>query len=415
MKKYLVLVATMTLMFALFAAPASAATLRVSSKVTAAAPVTRVGISGTISRAARVRVVIYRGVRAVRTLSARVSNKRYSTSWNLKTAAGASAASGLYTYRVTAIATGARGAARGRIRVPVPAPAPVLTPITGASRWFGFYQKGNLETVDALNALEAQLATTSKVVNLYVADTDGFPVNRARTIADRGSIPMITLEFFSTSNGGVDIITNGSRDADIIRFADAAKAHGREIYLRPFHEMNSNWYPWAGATNGNSAAKVVAAWKHVKDIFAARGATNVKFVWCVNNESVPNTAANAISAYWPGDAYVDMLAADAYNFGTSASWSTWRSFSTAMNPCYATITGLSAKPFFLAEAGCAEQGGNKAAWITDMFNVIKTSYPRLTGICWFNVNDLSTTNTDWRVDSSAASLAAFQAGVVNGY
>jgi len=295
---------------------------------------------------------------------------------------------------------------------PVPAPAPIPAPV--ASRWFGFYTSGAPSSMDPLVTLESKIGTQTAVVNFYATDTEGFPVNRARAIADHGSIPMITLEFWSVATGGVDTITNGSKDAALIKFADAAKAHGGEIWLRPFHEMNSNWYPWAGATNGNSAAKVVAAWKHVKDLFDSRGATNVKFVWCVNNESVPNVASNAISAYWPGDAYVDQLSIDGYNFGTSASWSTWRSFSSVISDSYAKVTALSAKPLFLAETGCVEQGGNKAAWITDMFASITTKYPRITGVCWFNVNDPSI-NADWRVDSTATTLDAFKGVVARGF
>jgi beta-mannanase len=225
---------------------------------------------------------------------------------------------------------------------------------------------------------------------------------------------MVTLEFWSTQTGGVSTITNGSKDAYLNAFADAAKAYGGEVWLRPFHEMNSNWYPWAGATAGNSAPQVVAAWNHVRQIFVARGATNVKFVWNVNNESVPNTAANSIAAYWPGDANVDLLAIDGYNFGTSASWSTWRSFSSVIGSSYAAVTSLSAKPLFLAETGSVEQGGDKAAWITDMFASLATRYPRITGVCWFNVNDTAA-NTDWRIDSSPASLLAFNAAVANPY
>jgi hypothetical protein len=78
------------------------------------------------------------------------------------------------------------------------------------------------------------------------------------------------------------------------------------------------------------------------------------------------------------------------------------------------VTALSAKPLFLAEVGSVEQGGNKAAWITDMFSSLATRYPRITGVCWFNVND-TTANTDWRIDSSPASLAAFNAAVGAGY
>lgn len=287
-------------------------------------------------------------------------------------------------------------------------PASVLAP----ERWLGFYQSeaGTTFSAELLTTREALVARHPAVVNFYIADPSSFPLSRVRTIRDHGSVPMVTLEFWSTQTGGVSTVTNGSKDAYLIAFADAAKEYGGEVWLRPLHEMNSNWYPWAGATAGNSAAQVVAAWNHVRQVFASRGAGNVKFVWCVNNESVPNTAANSIQAYWPGDANVDLLAIDGYNFGTSASWSTWRTFGGVIGSSYAAVTALSAKPLFLAETGCVEQGGNKAAWITDMFASLAVRYPRIAGVCWFNVNDTSA-DTDWRIDSSPASLTAFNAAV----
>ena len=38
-------------------------------------------------------------------------------------------------------------------------------------------------------------------------------------------------------------------------------------YLRPMHEMNGNWYPWAEGVNGNVAGDYVNAWRHVRAIF----------------------------------------------------------------------------------------------------------------------------------------------------
>jgi len=192
---------------------------------------------------------------------------------------------------------------------------------------------------------------------------------------------MATLEFMNPaagsgmSGGSYKQIANGSMDAYLIKYATNAKNFGRPVWLRPFHEMNGNWYSWSGTATGNSPADFIAAWQHVHAIFKNAGATNVKFVWCPNADSVPNTTANAIPKYWPGGAYVDYIAIDGYNFGTTAS--TWRSFSSVFGAAYATVSTLNAtKPIFIAETGCGTVGGNKAAWITDMFKVIPTKFPR---------------------------------------
>jgi endoglucanase len=222
---------------------------------------------------------------------------------------------------------------------------------------------------------------------------------------------MITLEFWSIDTAGLAVINNGSKDAYLRAFADAAKASGTTIWLRPFHEMNGNWYPWCGTVGTNSPAQLVAAWKRVHDIFVARGATNVKFVWSINDNSCPNTAANLIESYYPGDAYVDYTAIDQYNSGTSQTWSHWTPFASAFADPYKRLTTLTTKPLLISEIGCAEVGGNKALWIADMFQQIRTTYTKVIGVCWFNMNK----ETDWRVDSSAASLTSFKTELAKGF
>jgi len=158
--------------------------------------------------------------------------------------------------------------------------------------------------------------------------------------------------------------------------------------------------------NGNAPADFVPAWRHMKDLFAAEGATNVKFVWSPNADSVPNTAANGIAKYWPGESYVDLIAIDGYNFGGSTS--TWRSFASVFSGAYSAVTALSAtKPVFIAETACSTVGGDKAAWIAEMYRVLPSRFPRISGVTWFN----TLKERDWRVESSAASLAAYKVGL----
>lgn len=183
----------------------------------------------------------------------------------------------------------------------------------------------------------------------------------------------MTLEFWSTQNGGLGSITNGNKDAYLRSFADAAKAYGGEVWLRPFHEMNGDWYPWSGTASGNSSAKLSAAWRHVNALFKVRGANNVKFVWCVNNDSVPNTPANQIAKYWPGDDYVDMVALDGYNWGTGYSWSSWLSFGSVFDASHKAVASLTAKPMFVAETAISEQGG-RAACITAYRSAVEAGY-----------------------------------------
>src|SRR5262249_4335593 len=78
-------------------------------------------------------------------------------------------------------------------------------------------------------------------------------------------------------------IAQGSQDGYITQFAKDAKAWGHPFFLRFDWEMNGNWFNWGvNSEQGNSAADFVAMWRHVHDVFARVGASNVTWVWCPN-------------------------------------------------------------------------------------------------------------------------------------
>jgi beta-mannanase len=231
----------------------------------------------------------------------------------------------------------------------------------------------------------------------------------------RNAIPVITWEMKNRrANISYADVLAGKWNKYIDAWAAAAKADGRPLMLRFAHEMNGNWYGWSGASNGSSSASAqqfVAMWRYVHNRFTNAGVTNITWVWCVNAESVPNASWNVPENYYPGDAYVDWTCADGYNWGTSqtvatAGWnSIWQTFDEIFSSVYQRVTTLApTKPFMIGEFASTEVGGNKAAWITDAASRINAAYPQLRGFIWFNYNK----ETDWRVESSTASLNAFK-------
>jgi beta-mannanase len=173
--------------------------------------------------------------------------------------------------------------------------------------------------------------------------------------------------------------------------------------------MNGNWFPWSEGVNGNQAGQYVASWRHVHDIFAAAGATNVTWVWCPYVD--PGGSMTSLASEYPGDAYVDWTALDGYNWGTNpASPKGWRSFDQLFSSTYEEIVGSLApsKPLMIAEVGSSEQGGSKPAWISDMLTKLPTDYPKVRAMLWFDKFD---DGMDWPIETSPASTAAFAEGV----
>nr|WP_285320774.1 hypothetical protein [Pseudarthrobacter sp. lyk4-40-TYG-27] len=56
--------------------------------------------------------------------------------------------------------------------------------------------------------------------------------------------------------------------------------------------MNSNWYPWSEQGNGNGPGDYVSACRHVHDVVASTGATNITWVW---NPNVPNWGSTPLT------------------------------------------------------------------------------------------------------------------------
>lgn len=393
------------------ATSAMAATITVKATTTprVVSGKTQVDFKVSLSRAARIKVFIYSGGTKIRTIAPTTYARTITTSWNLKNSAGAYVRPGAYTYLVTATYGTNTGRTRGARSVAsswVPASARV-------NRFFGAYVKGAPDSIQPVADLESRVAADTEIVNFYVALSEGFPTNRAASIRSHNATPLVTLEFWDYRRGvnqpdwTLDSITNGSHDAQIRAFAKGAKAYGDPLWVRPLHEMNSNWYPWSGTVNGNTPSDYAPAYRHIVDVFRSEGATNVAFVWCPNNDSVPNTAANAISAYFPGDNYVDYTGLDGYNFGSSFSWSQWRSFSTMFSGAYRAVTALSARPVVICETGCSTAGGSKSSWVAQMFRALSTSYPRIVGVVWFNTH----AECDWRIESDATTLSMFRTSV----
>lgn len=281
----------------------------------------------------------------------------------------------------------------------------------------GYYVPDVPWDMSGLNTLQSEVGFPAAFSNYFQNVLDrGLANGSASKLVAQGTVPLVTLEFYDPSKDhanqpgfSLSRISAGACDTYLHGFARDAKAFGHTIWLRPFHEMNGYWYPWCGTANGNVPSEFIPAWRHVHDIFVAEGATNVKFVWCPNIESVDSNhslhnPSNTISSYWPGEDYVDLIALDGYNFGT-ADDGKWRSFSTLFSAPYAEVTQLSGgKPILVAETSCATTGGDKAAWIRNAFAVAPTSFPRIVGIGWFDTN----ADRDWRVDSSPATLQAFK-------
>jgi len=224
--------------------------------------------------------------------------------------------------------------------------------------------------------------------------------------AQRGITPIITWEPMDPNNTAdpsyaLAQIASGGWDSYITQSAQAAAATGTPFLVNFAPEMNGAWEPWGPAQFGNTPAAFVAAYRHVVDLFRAAGATNVGWIWDPNADW---EAGRVYASYYPGDAYVDWVGMDGYNWGTTTS-DGWLTPVQVFGPAYAALRSLAAKPIIIEETGSTEQGGSKADWIDQLASTVPVQFPAVRAVVWFQRNK----ETDWRVNSSAGALAAFQA------
>ena len=213
------------------------------------------------------------------------------------------------------------------------------------------------------------------------------------TLRATGQTPMVTWEPYDV---WLPDIANGDYDAYLRRSARIAAAWGGEMMIRFAHEMNGDWYSWTGMP-----LSYVYAWRHIVSIFREMGATNVSWVWSPN---VDRIGAFPFSDFFPGDAWVDYVALDGYNWGDTKG-NHWSSLEDVFSASYEKITEISTKPVIIAEISSSTTGGDKAAWIRNGFmTTIPFVFPRVVGVVWFNLNK----EDQWRVDTSEESLNAYR-------
>lgn len=200
--------------------------------------------------------------------------------------------------------------------------------------------------MDQVRAMEAWQGKRHAVVNLF-ADW----CNRAKTLDNlfrqplpnvwaNGNVPLVTWEPYLCSPAATpaDVEVRAARgdyDAYITTWVTRLRAFvsgpnghlgdddDRRVYLRLAHEMNGNWYPWSAALGNNSPGDYVRMWLRVRSIFAQQGldARTVQWIWAVNHDDFGLWRAE--DSYL-GPENVDWIGIDGYNWGTSQSWSSWR-------------------------------------------------------------------------------------------
>lgn len=266
-----------------------------------------------------------------------------------------------------------------------------------------------------LQSLVAEIGRVPDEVMWFVAWSlrSGFPTDDAALVRSLGATPVITWEPWDPAAGteqtaySMRSIAAGAHDGYLRSWARGVRAFSTPVVIRFAHEANGTWYPWSPGVAGTSTSDVVAAWRHVRSVFAKERATNASFRWSPN---VPFPGSTPMAAIWPGSQYVDQVGLDGYNWAGHLPGTGWVSFRDLVAQGLSELSTLSPLPVHVSETASPEAApdgtGDKAAWITDMFTELRTD-PRLAGVTWFHHRK----ELDWRITSSPTAARAFREGL----
>jgi hypothetical protein len=210
--------------------------------------------------------------------------------------------------------------------------------------------------------------------------------------ATLGPVPMIGL---GTSRNGAEEITPkdialGKGDGYYLALANAIHEFGKRIYIRPLGEMNGYWNPYCAYTkdgklkpahetswfrkafariylivHGGPAATIDARLKAlglpgIGQDLPANPLPNTRVVWNPQGYGAPDIPQNSAQAYYPGDAYVDVVGNDLYDIRGKAEW--------AANE--ALYNAHKSKPYSFPEWGL--WGIDDPAFVKKMADFVKT-------------------------------------------
>jgi beta-mannanase len=305
----------------------------------------------------------------------------------------------------------------------------ILTqPAHGAtSMLIGVYYGNQGWKLEQVSAMENWQGKKMAVLNMFTNwDSNNKTVSnlfdqQLPNIWNNGNVPLVTWEPTTGATTPADIevrIARGDYDSYIRTWSSKMKlflsgpdtmygnGDDRRAYLRLGHEMNGDWYPWGAAQGANTPADYIAMWQHVKGIFSASGidATRLQWIWCANNADVGGFTAES---YYPGDQFVDWVAVDGYNWGTSQTWSTWTTPAETYGPMITRLRALTSKPLAITEfaSTTAPQGvSGKSTWIGDTMNYFASQNVKM--VAWFNEDK----ETDWAVFGGTGGDGTFKYG-----
>jgi Glycosyl hydrolase family 26 len=276
---------------------------------------------------------------------------------------------------------------------------------------WGAYAGTGSDLQKADQNLEALLGRPLAGVRVYDLWDQAFPSSYDLWLRNTGHAEFLSVK--AKRLNGTILLWRDIADAapgsalynQIVGWANAVKSYGAHIYFTFNHE------PEAAASDKNGTPQdFIDAWRKVITVFRAQGVTNATYVFIMTSYAFSVNDGRNVNLWYPGDAYVDAIGSDAYNWYNCRTGvnNPWRSLATIATPQRDWGALHPDKPLMLTEFASTEdpnQPGRKAQWIADAEDLLKQpGWQQFTTALYYDNSQKA--NCNFWIDSSTSSTNA---------
>jgi hypothetical protein len=280
---------------------------------------------------------------------------------------------------------------------------------------WGIFHPNAPDSLSQLEAIEQKVDYQFPFLIRYQPMGDDVPIIALSRAYLEHRYVELTLQtyFYDKDNASVmyDIL-DGKYDNYFRQYAKDLKAFSHPILFRLNNEMNGDWCWYSSLHTAKDTEIYKSVWRYVHSLFKQEGVNNVLWVWNPHDRSFPNFSWNHYLAYYPGDDVVDIVGMTGYNTGNYFSGETWREFQDIYTPLYQEYSNIFHKPLMITEFGANSFGGDKAAWVEQMFQDMKKFERIKVAIWWSGIDRDSEGNAAriYRLDENDRVISAFREG-----
>lgn len=267
---------------------------------------------------------------------------------------------------------------------------------------WGIFYPASLKPFEKFEEIEKKINYKFPVMLHYIYLGHEFPKETLQQAHKDGKIVELTMQTMwsvlpqdsednkNRMHSTVYDIIDGEYDEYLRDFARQLKGFGHPVLFRLNNEMNGTWTVYSGIASMCDPDVYIEAWRHIYDIFQEENADNALWIFNPNDRDYPPLNWNNQVCYYPGDGYVHLIGVTGYNTGNYFEKKTgekWRGF----NEIFKHIDnrfGVMFRdyPWIVTEFASNSVGGDKQAWIKEMFDSIH-NYPNIKIAVWWSYFD----------------------------